>query len=143
MIRKFGLVIGLLASVFGPAAAQDSILVDPTVSEVVSGGRWDSDGRSGFYRVILRAGGFEPVSSTLTVQWLVRPGRGEVPIIIQSIDVREFSGSSRLDRPRIGGFLKGWRVWVDVTDTRAQPGRSTQRSIDLGPPGQVRVVRVQ
>jgi hypothetical protein len=115
--------------------------VDPTVAEVVTGGHWSSGGQSGFYRVIVRTGGFEHIVSRLTIEWLIEPTRDDPPRVMRSVQVPELSGIARLDRPRIGQFLKGWRVWVQLTDTHSESGKQINRSIDLGPPGEIKVVR--
>jgi hypothetical protein len=121
------------------APAQDSALVDPSVSAVATGGRWTAQARSGYYRVIIRTGGVEHAASDLTVQWLTAAGPDALPTVVRSLGIKELSGIGRLDRPQLGQFMKGWRLWVQVTDTQSPQGTQRTWAVDLGPPGEVRV----
>ncbi|HEV8356688.1 MAG TPA: hypothetical protein VGQ17_08000 [Gemmatimonadales bacterium] len=121
------------------ASAQDSALVDPRVSAVATGGQWTAEARSGYYRVIIRTGGVEHASSDLTLQWLAAPDPDALPTVVRSVAIKELSGIGRLDRPQLGQFQKGWRLWVHVTDTQSPQGAQTIRAVDLGPPGEVKV----
>ena len=135
-------LIILLPVVFGGAPmapAQDSALVDPRVSAVATGGRWTAGARSGYYRVVIRTGAREPATSDLTVQWLATQGSDSVPTVVRSLGIQELSGIGRLDRPQIGQFVKGWRLWVQATDSESPQGTQRTRAVDLGPPGEVRV----
>jgi len=133
------ILLPILFTAAHTAPAQDSAFVDPTVSAVVTGGRWTAEGRSGYYRVVIRTGAIGRTSSDLTVEWLVDPARDGLPTILRSVTLKDLSGAGRLDRPQIGRFLKGWRLWVQVTDTRSSPGQQSTRAIDLGPPGEAKV----
>ncbi|HTL05412.1 MAG TPA: hypothetical protein VL241_06660 [Gemmatimonadales bacterium] len=132
---RLPLLLALLALPGSAARAQDSLLVDATISELVSGGRWEADGRSGFYRVIIRT---SHASSNLTVEWLADPRGSAAPGLVRSLEVDALRGAGRLERPRIGQYLKGWRVWLQATS--GEPAKPTQRSIDLGPPGELKLV---
>jgi hypothetical protein len=136
------LLFPMLCSAVRAAPAQDSVSVEPTVVAVVTGGRWTSEGRAGYYRVIIRTGGFGHTTSDLTVQWLAEPTRDDGPSVVRSVAVKELSDLARLDRPQIGQYFKGWRIWLQVTDTRADPGKQTTRAIDIGAPGEFKVVRM-
>jgi len=130
------LLLGALCAPASLLQAQDSAsTVDPRIAAVVSGGHWTAEGRSGFYRLVLRTRGEVP--SDLTVEWLSDPSRGEGPAVIQAARIRELGGG-RLERPQIGGFLKGWRAWVQQSDPQA-PGGQLTRAIDLGPPGEFKL----
>jgi hypothetical protein len=130
----------LLTALLAPArmlAAQDSVATfDPRISAVVTGGHWTAEGRSGFYRVVLRTRGEVP--SDLTIEWLSDPARGQGPTVVQVAKVPDLSGDGRLERPQITGYLKGWRVWVQQADPKAPSGALT-RAVDLGPPGDFKV----
>ena len=121
------------------APAQDSAVVDPRVSAVATGGRWTAEARSGYYRVVIRTGGGEHATSDLTMQWLAAPSPNAPPIVIRSLGIQELSGIGRLDRPQFGQYLKGWRLWVQLTDTQSTQGAQRTRAVDLGPPGEARV----
>jgi hypothetical protein len=113
--------------------AQDSLAtIDPKVSAVVTGGHWSAEGKSGFYRVVLRTRGEVP--SDLSIEWLSDPARGQGAAVVQVAKVHDLSGGGRLERPQITGYLNGWRVWVQQADPKAPSGTLT-RAIDLGPPG--------
>ena len=132
--------LALLSLVFfamAPTArAQDSVLtsVDPTVSAVVSGGRWTEEGRSGYYRAIIRTGS----RGGLTGEWFADAARGSMPTIVHSMELKGLRDAGRLDRPQLGKYLKGWRLWIQV-DSPASPGKPSTRAVDLGPPGEARV----
>ena len=114
-------------------------MVDPRVSAVATGGRWTAGASSGYYRVVIRTGGGEPATSNLTVQWLAVPAPNALPTVVRSLGIQELSGVGRLDRPQLGQFLKGWRLWIQVTDSQSPQGTQRTRAIDLGPPGEVKV----
>lgn len=133
------LLLPLLFAAVHRAPAQDSVFVDPAVSAVVTGGRWTAEGRAGYYRIIIRTGGLEHTPSELTVQWLAEPARGGLPSLVRSRVLTELSGIGFLDRPQIGRFLKGWRLWVQVADTHSSPSTQSTRAVDLGPPGEAKV----
>ena len=137
--RSLLLVLPLLGAAVRTAPAQDTVSVDPMVAAVVTGGHWTSEGRSGYYRVIIKTGGSQRGSSTLIVQWLSDPTRDAPPTVVRSAPVNELSGLARLDRPQIGQFLKGWRVWIQVTDPQVSASPAKTRAIDLGPPGELQV----
>src|SRR5713226_6222542 len=72
----------LLAFIALPMAklnGQDSTPLDPTVSYVVTGGRWSDSTGGGEYRVIVRTGGFEHVGSALSIEWLQEPRNQDDP----------------------------------------------------------------
>jgi hypothetical protein len=73
------------------------------------------------------------------MQWLAAPSPNAPPIVIRSLGIQELSGIGRLDRPQLGQFLKGWRLWVQLTDTQSPQGAQRTRAVDLGPPGEVKV----
>ncbi len=137
--KPFLVLIPVLFAAAHIAPAQDSASVDPTVSAVVTGGRWNAEGRSGYYRVIIRRGGSESTTSNLTVQWLVDPARESQPTIVRSVGIKELSGIGRLEHPQIGQFLKGWRLWIHVVDSHPAPGSESTRAVDLGPPGEAKL----
>ena len=139
MTAKFLSFLALVfCTVAQPSSAQDSLVVDPTIADIVSGGHWAASGQEGYYRIVIRTGGFEHINSELTVQWLTEGGRDSDPVVVRSIVVKELT-INRLDRPKIGQYLKGWRVWVQQTDTHSEHSSTSMRTIDLGPPGQVTV----
>jgi hypothetical protein len=133
--------LAVLALLFGTVAqsawGQDSLVVDPSITDIVSGGHWAAAGQEGYYRIIIRTGGYEHVNSELTVEWLAER-RDAGPIVVRSLTVKELR-INRLDHPKIDQYLKGWRVWVQQTDTHRDPGSTRTRIIDLGVPGQLTV----
>ena len=67
------------------AAAQDTTRIDPSVSSVVSGGYWQQGPRAGRYRIIVRSAGFEHVSSTLRVEWILEgTGKQDDSVLVSS-----------------------------------------------------------
>ena len=142
-LRLSTLLLVALGGSVRSAWAQDSLSFDPTVTAVVSGGRWTANGRTGYYRLVVRSRGVDHATSALVIEWLADPSRGAGTTIVQSVAVKELSGMGRLDRPQIGQFLKGWRAWIQLTDPQGGPGSQTTRAIDLGPPGEFKVKQTQ
>ena len=88
----------------GLAVAQDDIpLLAPDIESVVSAGPWSADG-NGWYRAIIRTGGFELIVSDLTLQWMQEPSgapdqrRDASSVVVQSVVIRPCIG--RLDDPQ-------------------------------------------
>jgi len=135
-LQSYCWVFAALAASPGVLEAQDSLAtIDPRVSAVVTGGHWSTEGKSGFYRVVLRTRGEVP--SDLSIEWLSDPARGQGPAVVQVAKVSDLSGG-RLERPQITGYLNGWRVWIQQADPKTPSGTLT-RAVDLGPPGNFKV----
>lgn len=61
--------------------------VPPEVVSVESGGYWESDGRSGSYRVVVTNHGFEHVTSRVVVEWVADPeSPREGPVIVAAVE---------------------------------------------------------
>lgn len=124
-------VLAALLLPLGSTRAQESRSIDPTIQHVMSGGRWQSGGQSGWYRAIIRTGGFEHIVSNLTVEWI---GDDSEPSVMHSVDVKELDGLGRLDAPSLTLRGKTWVLTMQWTDTHGR--RAPHRvSLALGPPG--------
>ena len=67
------------------AAAQDTTRIDPSISSVVTGGYWQHGQRGGRYRIVVRSAGFEHVSSTLRVEWILEgTGKQDDSVLVSS-----------------------------------------------------------
>jgi hypothetical protein len=121
-----------------PANAQDRKLLDVDVENVVSGGRWSTADGNGWYRAIVRAGGFEHVVSELTVEWIRERSADALEsatadaVVARSIRVDECTG--RLDDLGLAKRGATWRLTVRCIDTHgdAKPYRIV---LALGTPG--------
>src|SRR5262247_1487092 len=65
--------------------------VETGISDVATGGDWESGGRSGTYRVVVRGGGRRALRSDVLLQWLAWDARSEQPIEVSSVRVTELS----------------------------------------------------
>ena len=135
--------VARLAVVFGsvlvassrPTISQDLPAIDPDVASVVSGGWWSHADADGWYRVIVRTGGFEHVVSDLTLQWMRDPiGRDDPSArVVRSVLLNPCTG--RLDDPVLAKRGPKWRLTVRCTDTHGNQ-RPTNIVLELGVPGE-------
>src|SRR5262245_12915739 len=59
--------------------------LDTSVSSVVSGGYWEHETQRGHYRIVVRSAGWEHVSSTIRVEWIVEdPGKQQNRLLASS-----------------------------------------------------------
>ena len=111
----------LLAFIALPMAklnGQDSTPLDPTVSYVVTGGRWSDSTGGGEYRVIVRTGGFEHVGSALSIEWLQEPRNQDDPGTVTCSRHSGFQGIWLLELPRLTCNRTQCQVQVRGTNTR-------------------------
>jgi hypothetical protein len=133
------IALTVLLTGMGLAAAQDDIpQLAPNIESVVSAGPWSADG-SGWYRAIIRTGGFEHVVSDLTLQWMQEPSgnlvqrRDAANVVVKSVIIRPCIG--RLDDPRFQRRGKSWRLTVRCMDTHVAKAKPVDIVIALGAPG--------
>ena len=134
------IALGVLLIGGGSAVAQGEIpLLAPDIASVVSAGPWSTEG-TGWYRAIIRTGGFEHIVSDLTLQWMQEPSgdldqRRDAPnvVVVKSVVIRPCIG--RLDDPQFKRRGKTWRLNLRCTDTHAAKTKPVNVVITLGTPG--------
>jgi hypothetical protein len=136
-MRQYLLILVLSGAAY---ASADSIVVDPNVVAVVSGGYWQSNGSSGFYRVIVRNSGFDHVSSQAVAEWVAEPR--EASSVLRVIRTHEFvaPGFYSLDPPTLERYEGRVRVRLQGVFTH-EPERRLKCSYDLLPDGDVKAVK--
>lgn len=72
----------MLAAIPSGARSGDLPPVDPNIRHVASAGYWKHAGRSGVYRVVVYAGGFEHVVTSVVAEWVAEPTRRDDPVHI-------------------------------------------------------------
>jgi hypothetical protein len=127
---------------FGHAEPAPVAAVDPTVpaavSDVVTGGYWQSDHRGGHYRVVVTSVGFEALSSRVFVEWIAEPALPEEsPSVAASVEADASSGQPLTWKPSLQVITPGCvRVVLRGTHSMA-PAQHPERAYWALKPGQL------
>jgi hypothetical protein len=142
-------IVALVISA-GPTAAQDAAKqlatierLDPSIEHIVVGGEWEGEGQRGQIRLIVVAGGFEHLLSTLYVQWVQAPNDDfDEAKVIRSMMVKETGTLLRLMMPQ---HVRGTRAEFSIEgiDTHTQKLERTRWTLTFGAPGVLRVREVR
>ena len=101
MYRKYALITGFSVGVglAGTALADDLTeavkAIPGSVEDVRIGGTWESDDKSGVYRIVIARSGTEPVTARLFVQWITVDDEGQASVD-RSVEIMELA-DLRLD----------------------------------------------
>lgn len=96
MYRKYALITGFSVGVglAGTALADglsDSVNALPgSVEDVRIGGTWESDDKSGVYRIVIARTGGEPATARLFVQWISYDDAGQANVD-RSVEIMELA----------------------------------------------------
>ena len=129
-----------LATVATPRLrAQDTPpVLDPTITSVVTGGYWRSDGRDGTLRAIIVTNGFDHLVSRLYVQWLTQATDTGAPHVFKSQLVEAVSaGGWVLSSPRLVRSGSQWQFAIDAANSHFSPPRRGRWILTVGAPGTV------
>lgn len=108
----------VMSAGFVQMGATDPPHLEPDVHAVVSGGRWSGPTGNGWYRAVIRTGGFEHVVSSLTLDWMQSAtDRASEATVVESVKVELCTG--RLDDPEFSVRRSVWRLTVRCTDTHS------------------------
>jgi hypothetical protein len=124
-----------------PTTALDVVQVDPTVTLVLSGGRWESGRHRGSFRMVMVRPVGEQIGSRVVVQWLEEhPGRRMAVHASRNVDAIPASmwaiGIPRLERRD--------RVWYAVITGTTDGGRIRRTwRFALDAPGRLREVQLR
>jgi hypothetical protein len=112
--------------------------VPTTISEVVSGGYWQAEGRGGQYRVVLMTVGFEALSSRVFVEWIADPSLpGESPGVVATVEPELSSGQPLTWKSSLQVVAPGC-VRIVLRGTHSmQPGQHPVRTFWALGPGQL------
>jgi hypothetical protein len=125
--------VGVMSAGFVQAGATQTPHLDPDVHAVISGGRWSSPTGNGWYRAVIRTGGFEHVVSSLTLDWMQSAtDSASATTVVASVKVELCTG--RLDDPEFGMRRSVWRLTVRCTDTHSVL-KPFDAVVTLGAPG--------
>ena len=126
--------VGVMSAGFVQAVATQSPHLDPDVHVVVSGGRWSSATGNGWYRAVIRTGGFEHVVSSLTLDWMQSAkDSSSKTTVVHTVVVEACTG--RLDNPQFSARSTVWRLTVRCTDTHGARVKPFDAVVTLGAPG--------
>ena len=128
--------LGALALVPLHSVADGVSVVDPSVVSVVTEGYWRSGDLAGTYRVIVRSGGFEHVSSEVTAEWVAEPAASAKAQTIVASKTLVGGGAFSLGAPVVERIRSGVRVKLSGVRTY-KPAESVACIFELGP---VRIV---
>jgi hypothetical protein len=134
-------ILVLLCLLWHPLAAQSQDSLRPDIETVVTGGTWTSDSLVGYYRILIRTGGFDHLISTLDVEWISQASATQPPRLVRSHRVMDISAAgNRLSDPRFGRALSlnGWTLSVRGLNTHTSPATEETWWYDLGGPGEIR-----
>jgi hypothetical protein len=113
--------------------AQDSLLLDPEVASVVSGGSWTGLTETGTYRITVVTGGWEHVGSFFYIQWLAEDSQQQRVVVRMTRLVKELlPGFVSLGKPEL---RCGPTCRVTVSGTNSRSMEKGNWTIVLGPPG--------
>ena len=110
--------------------------VDAVVSDVVTAGYWQSDGRGGHYRVVVATAGFEALSSRVFVEWITEPALPEeLPGVAASVEAEASAGQPLTWKPSLQVVTPGCvRVVLRGTNSMA-PAQHPERAYWALKPG--------
>jgi hypothetical protein len=113
--------------------------LDVGVASVHSGGRWESPGRSGYFRVVEIEEGWEEVRHRVFVQWIEESPEHRTRSIraVQEIGTR--LGAWSVSGPQLVRRGAVWYAAVRVADAPiAQPSRTVM--VRIGRPGELQLM---
>lgn len=114
--------------------------IDPQLAFAVTGGNWETGGRSGAYRVLVFTGGFEHVSSRVVAEWVADPtGNDTGPTVLSGHELVG-AGFFSLGAPEVVRIEAGVRVTLSGVDAHS-PEQEVSCVFELYPKGQVKVVK--
>jgi len=130
-----------LAAAPGSSTAQSSTPLAPDIETVVSGGSWSQDSLSGYYRVIIRTGGFDHILSTLQIDWVTETTESADSRLVRSRLAEDINAAgSRLSDPVFhldSAFGLGWVLSLHSFNTHLDQASEETLYIQLGPPGEM------
>ena len=125
----------LLALICSPLTSSAQTSLDPSVSNVVTGGYWEQGKQRGQYRIVVERRGWEHVWSSLRVEWLVEdPDKQEVRVLTSSSVDSMPDWAWSLGAPQLTCTKAGCRFTIEGTDHVDQEARWV---VTLQGPGQL------
>ena len=141
-LTSYAAIAGLLTAVAAaPVIAQRGLdQLDSSVSSVVTGGYWETNGQHGYIRLVVLTSGSEHLISTLYVQWLEDARETEPARVVRSQRVEGVpSGLWTLGAPRFSLVQKKWQATIDGTDSHTSPMKRGRWLLVFGEPGELSV----
>jgi hypothetical protein len=131
----------LLAAARGAHAQAESVpAIDPSISQLVSGGYWESGARRGTYRVVELASGWEHIRRRVVVQWLLEPSSPEASSrVVATVPLEKFAEEVYSVSEPVLDFARGWNLTVRTTSRPDQQPDGTLR-FKLGAPNKVQLI---
>jgi hypothetical protein len=133
----------LLVLVALSASAEPQVAtIDPAVDSVVSGGYWIDGMDRGTYRVIVRSGGFDHITSEITIEWLSEPrDEDEEASVHKSVVVKEGEGLWKAVDPELKVDPTDGKTFLDwkAIDTHDQSERECR--VELSSNGSYHLVK--
>jgi hypothetical protein len=129
-----------------PLAAQSPDKLAADIETVVTGGTWTSDSLVGYYRVVIRTGGFDHPVSTLDVEWISQGSATHPARVVTSHRIKDIStAGNRLSDPVFHHelSLNGWALAVRGLNRHTSPATEETWWYDLGGPGEIRRMSVR
>jgi hypothetical protein len=100
-----------------------------------SAGRWRTAGATGFYRVIVLRGGYEPVADRLYVQWMQDPDSETPPRVVATASIVEINDAGPFTVSHWLRALGTNRLIITVDASHCYTGQRQQFEIVAAAPG--------
>jgi len=109
---RLGIALSLLACISVPPRALAQVPdVAPDITEVVSGGWWESGESRGEYRLVIQRNGWEHLWSVHSLQWIESPNERGSPIVRASVPLTKVDSPYWISSPTLT-FRDGSPVFV-------------------------------
>ena len=141
LYKAFFVAAFLLAPIPAARAQTASVpAIDPSISQLVSGGYWESGARRGSYRVVELASGWEHIRRRVVVQWLLEPSSPEASSrVVATVPLEKFAEEVySVSEPALV-FTGGWYLTVRTSSRPdAQPDGTLK--FKLGAPNKLQPI---
>lgn len=134
------LLITAPSSIVVAQAPSTAAAVDPSVEQVVSGGRWQSHGTSGSYRVVVTRLGWEELRRVAVLEWIAEAPLAGSNVRRATIRLNERADSYSLASPVI---IRRGTSWILRLSAASRPLAPYDRRVEflLGGPDSVKLAR--
>jgi hypothetical protein len=114
--------------------------IDPQISQLTSGGYWESGGKAGSYRAVELMSGYEHIRRRVVLQWLLQPSDDDDARVVASVDLATYADNVySVSDPKLD-FSGGWTLAVRTTSRPdAQPDGALR--FKLGAPKKLQVLK--